>query len=41
MEDPLNIAPRLREDLVVIESIEEIPIEQLKKSERVKENQKR
>ena len=37
MEDPLNIAPRLREDLVVIESIEEIPIEPLKKSVRVKE----
>ncbi|MBK7500923.1 MAG: hypothetical protein IPI19_18055 [Ignavibacteriales bacterium] len=37
MEDPLNIAPRLREDLVIIESIEEIPVEQLKKSDRVKE----
>lgn len=36
MEDPLNIAPRLREDLVIIESIEEIPVEQLKKSDRVK-----
>jgi hypothetical protein len=40
MEDPLNIAPRLREDLVVIESIEEIPVAPLKKSERVKENPK-
>lgn len=37
MEDPLNIAPRLREDLVIIESIEEIPVEQLKKSDRGKE----
>ena len=37
MEDPLNIAPRLREDLVIIESIEETPVEQLKKSDRVKE----
>jgi hypothetical protein len=37
MEDPLNIAPRLREDLVVIESIEEILVEPLKKSARVKE----
>jgi hypothetical protein len=40
MEDPLNIAPRLREDLVVIESIEEIPVEPLKKSARVKEEPK-
>jgi len=40
MEDPLNIAPRLREDLVIIESIEEIPIEPLKKSARVKEEPK-
>jgi hypothetical protein len=40
MEDPLNIAPRLREDLVVIESIEEIPVEPLKKSARVKEESK-
>jgi len=40
MEDPLNIAPRLREDLVVIESIEEIPVEPLKKSDRVKEESK-
>jgi hypothetical protein len=40
MEDPLNIAPRLREDLVVIESIEEIPVAPLKKSERVKEDPK-
>ena len=40
MEDPLNIAPRLREDVVVIESIEEIPIESLKKSAKVKEESK-
>ena len=40
MEDPLNIAPRLREDLVVIESIEEIPIAPLKKTARVKEESK-
>ncbi len=40
MEDPLNIAPRLREDLVVIESIEEIPIAPLKKSAKVKEESK-
>ncbi|MDP2363148.1 MAG: hypothetical protein Q8M94_05195, partial [Ignavibacteria bacterium] len=40
MEDPLNIAPRLREDLVVIESIEEIPVVPLKKSGRVKEETK-
>ncbi len=40
MEDPLNIAPRLREDLVVFESIEEIPVEPLKKSARVKEEPK-
>lgn len=40
MEDPLNIAPRLREDLVFIESIEEIPVEPLKKSGRVKEESK-
>ena len=37
MEDPLNIAPRLREDLVIIESIEELPVEQIKKTDRVKE----
>lgn len=37
MEDPLNIAPRLREDLIVVESINDIPIEPLKKSGRVKE----
>ena len=37
MEDPLSIAPRLREDIVVIEPIEEIQIEPLKKSERIKE----
>ena len=40
MEDPLNIAPRLREDVVVIESIEEIPDAPLKKSARVKEESK-
>ena len=40
MEDPLNIAPRLREDVVVIESIEEIPDAPLKKSGRVKEESK-
>jgi hypothetical protein len=40
MEDPLNIAPRLREDLVVIESIEEIPIAPLKKSEKIKQETK-
>jgi hypothetical protein len=38
MEDPLNIAPRLREDLAVIESVKEIPVvAPLKKSARVKE----
>ena len=41
MEDPLNIAPRLREDIIVVESIEDIPMEQLKKSERVKEKTQR
>ncbi len=40
MEDPLNIAPRLREDLVVIESIEEIPVAPLSKTARVKEESK-
>ena len=40
MEDPLNIAPRFREDVVVIESIEEIPDAPLKKSGRVKEESK-
>jgi hypothetical protein len=40
MEDPLNIAPRLREDIVAIEPIEEIQIEPLKKSERIKEKTK-
>ena len=40
MEDPLNIAPRLREDVVVIESIEEIPDAPLKKSARIKEESK-
>ncbi|HEX9250904.1 MAG TPA: hypothetical protein VF870_01615, partial [Ignavibacteriaceae bacterium] len=37
VEDPLNIAPKLREDIVVIQSLDEIPVEQLKKSARVKE----
>ncbi len=37
MEDPLNMAPRLREDLVIIESFEEISVAPLEKSERVKE----
>lgn len=37
MEDPLNITPRLREDIIVVESIKDIPMEQLKESERVKE----
>lgn len=41
IEDPLNIAPRLREDLVVIETIKEIPIETQKKSSRQKENSDR
>lgn len=40
MEDPLNIAPRLREDLIIVESINDIPIEPLKKSGRVKEQSK-
>ena len=40
MEDPLSIEPRLREDLVVVESFEEIPIAPLKKSERVKKESK-
>jgi len=40
MEDPLNIAPRLREDLVIFESIEKIPNTPLKKSGRVKEESK-
>ncbi len=35
IEDPLNIAPRMREDVIIIESIEDVPIEQLKKTERV------
>lgn len=37
IEDPLNIAPRLREDLVVIETFKEIPLETQKKSNRQKE----
>lgn len=40
IEDPLNIAPRLREDLMVVETFEEIPIATLKKSERVREKSK-
>lgn len=40
MEDPLNIAPRLREDLVVVESFEEIPVAPFKKSESVKQESK-
>jgi len=40
MEDPLNIAPRLRDDLVVIELFEEIPVKPLKKSEKAKEESK-
>ena len=40
MEDPLNIAPRMREDLIIVESINDIPIEPLKKSGRVKEQSK-
>lgn len=39
-EDPLNIEPRLREDLLVVESFEDIPFESLKKSERVKDESK-
>ena len=37
MEDPLNIAPRLREDLVVFEITKEIPAETKKNSVRQKE----
>jgi len=37
MEDPLNIAPRLREDLVIVKAIDKIPVAPLKKSGRVKE----
>jgi hypothetical protein len=40
MEDPLNIAPRLREDIIVVQSIDEVPIEPLKKSEKIKEKSK-
>jgi hypothetical protein len=36
-EDPLNISPKLREDIVAIQSMDEIPVEQLKKSARDKE----
>jgi hypothetical protein len=37
MEDPLNIAPRMREDLAVLEAPKEIPIELKKQSVRQKE----
>jgi len=37
MEDPLNIAPRLREDLAVLEAPKEIPVELKKQSVRQKE----
>ena len=37
MEDPLNIAPRLREDLVIFETTKEIPAEMKKNSVRQKE----
>jgi hypothetical protein len=40
MEDPLNIAPRLREDLAIVESIDEIQVTPLKKSGSVKEETK-
>ena len=36
MEDPLNIAPRLREDLAVLEAPKEIPVELKKQSVRQK-----
>jgi hypothetical protein len=32
MEDPLTIEPRLREDFNVVEAIDNIPVEQEKKS---------
>ena len=37
MEDPLNIAPRLREDLVVLETSKDIPVELKRNSVRQKE----
>lgn len=37
MEDPLNIAPRLREDLVILETSKYIPVETKKNSVRQKE----
>ena len=37
LEDPLNIEPRLREDLVVIETLNEIPVQPEQKSVRQKE----
>ncbi len=37
MEDPLNIAPRLREDLVVLETFKDIPAETKKNLVRQKE----
>jgi hypothetical protein len=37
MEDPLTIAPRLREDLAVMESVNKVSVDPLKKSVRVKE----
>lgn len=36
IEDPLNIAPRLREDLVVIKSLDEIPVQSQEESKREK-----
>src|SRR5574338_543051 len=36
IEDPLNIAPRLREDLVVIKSLDEIPVQPQEESKREK-----
>lgn len=39
-EDPLSIEPRLREDLLVVESMEDIPFESLKKSVREKDESK-
>ena len=37
MEDPLNIAPKLREDVAVLKTTQEIPVELEKKSFRQKE----
>ncbi|HEX7356179.1 MAG TPA: hypothetical protein VF270_00555 [Ignavibacteriaceae bacterium] len=36
IEDPLNIAPRLREDLVVVKSLDEIPVQPQEESKREK-----